>query len=112
MNGILVKELDLKEFRGIRKLAKPIKLTKFNVIIGRNNTGKTAILEAIYLLSMPYTSYNDPIYNKNRIDLIAELHGGTRIRIQRYSNIKVHFIKRRESNTKQTSCRWLSSPLN
>ena len=85
MNGILVKELDLKEFRGIRKLAKPIKLTKFNVIIGRNNTGKTAILEAIYLLSMPYTSYNDPIYNKNRIDLIAELHGGKSSLVYGYS---------------------------
>jgi len=87
LNEFLIKELDIEEFRGIRKLAKPIKLTKFNIIIGRNNTGKTAILEALYLLSMPYTPYHDPIYDKSRIDLIAELHGGISSLVYGYSGV-------------------------
>lgn len=72
----IIKELDIREFRGIRKLAKPLKLGKFNILIGRNNVGKTAILEALYLFSMPYGRYPDPIYRKSRLDLLAELHGG------------------------------------
>jgi len=80
---ILVKELSISGFRGIRKLKKPIKLTKFNIIIGRNNTGKTAILEALYLLSSPWGSHSTtgniplPITNYSTIDLLKNLHSGT-----------------------------------
>jgi len=53
---VLVKSLDLKEFRGVRKLSKPIELEDFTVLIGRNNVGKTSILEALYLLAWPFQS--------------------------------------------------------
>jgi energy-coupling factor transporter ATP-binding protein EcfA2 len=59
---VLVKEVDIKGFRGIKTLAKPVKLRKFNVLIGRNNVGKSAILQALYLLSTQTEPYNaDPI---------------------------------------------------
>ena len=49
-----VKTIDLREFRGIRELEKPIPLSSFNVLVGRNNAGKSAVLEALYLLSKPF----------------------------------------------------------
>ena len=67
MSSVIVKELDFSEFRGIRRLAKPLELGSFNVLVGRNNVGKTAILEALYLLSMPY-SHSQPPYNMSIID--------------------------------------------
>ena len=81
MNFVIVRELDITEFRGIRKLAKPLKLSKFNVLIGRNNVGKTAILEALYLLTMPYQppsvrSTPPPPYDKYPIEFIARAHDG------------------------------------
>jgi len=68
--GPLVEELDIEGFRGIRRLAKPLKLTKLNILVGRNNVGKTAILEALHMLS-----------GSDRLDrgyihvVLARLHG-------------------------------------
>ncbi len=42
--------MDLKEFKGIRACKEPVKLSRFTVLVGRNNAGKTSILEAIALL--------------------------------------------------------------
>ncbi|RLE77456.1 MAG: hypothetical protein DRJ44_01995 [Thermoprotei archaeon] len=75
MQDILIKELEISEFRGIRKLAKPLNLESFNVLIGRNNVGKSAILEALYFLAMPYNYLIRP-YDKNIFNFIADLHGG------------------------------------
>ena len=52
--AVLVRELGIQGFRGIRRLAKPLRLEKLNVLIGRNNAGKTSILEALFLLAEPY----------------------------------------------------------
>jgi len=82
LNFVIVRELDITEFRGIRKLAKPLKLSKFNVLIGRNNVGKTAILEALYLLTMPYRQSSVvpssplPPYDSYPIEFIAKTHDG------------------------------------
>lgn len=46
---MLIKELNIEEFRGIKGLIKPLKFSKFNVLVGRNNEGKTSILEALSL---------------------------------------------------------------
>ncbi len=81
---IVIKELDIEEFRGVRKLAKPIKLKKFNIIIGRNNTGKTTILEALYLLATP-SGYTAPLTEVSRLDFITQLHGGKSCLIYGYS---------------------------
>ena len=81
----VIEELNIEEFRGIRKLAKPLKLADFNVIIGRNNTGKTAILEALYLLPCPWPRAM-PIVERSAISLISRLHGrNTRALIYGYS---------------------------
>ena len=51
---LIVNRLDIEGFRGIRRLTQPLRLEKVNVLIGRNNAGKTSILEAMFLLSEPY----------------------------------------------------------
>ena len=76
MSSVIIKELNISEYRGIRKLVKPLELSSFNVLISRNNVGKTAILEALYLLTMPYSAYSEPPYGKKIIDFIAGMHGG------------------------------------
>ena len=86
LNTILIKELDIKEFRGIRKLAKPIKLEKFNIIIGRNNTGKTTILEALFLLPI-FTKI--PTLGTSRIELLSTLHGGISSLVYGYSGTAI-----------------------
>jgi AAA15 family ATPase/GTPase len=65
--------LDLKEFRGIKKLeSPPIKLAKFNVLIGRNDSGKTSLLEALALLPQPNQLM--PLTETSRADNIKSYH--------------------------------------
>lgn len=54
MRRFQVSEIDINEFRGIRACERPLKLSKFNVLIGKNNSGKTALLEALYLFPDPH----------------------------------------------------------
>lgn len=69
----MITALELKEFRGVRETAKPIPLKKFNILIGRNNSGKTTILEALALLPSPGTSV--PLMkNYPSIDFVSQLH--------------------------------------
>jgi len=77
--------LDIEEFRGIRKTAEPLKFTKFNVLIGRNNTGKTSILEALYLLANPWSDYLAPLIGRGRPNFIADLHGGKKSLVYGYT---------------------------
>jgi len=40
MGSVLIKEISkLKDFRGIRALSEPLTLKKFNILVGRNNSG-------------------------------------------------------------------------
>lgn len=71
-----LRKIDISEFRGIRKLSKPIELGSFNVLVGRNNVGKSAILEAVFLLSMPFRGETLSLYSKNVYDYLSGLHGG------------------------------------
>ena len=50
MTEPLITSVDMREFRGIRACKEPIRLSRFTVLIGRNNSGKTSVLEAIALL--------------------------------------------------------------
>ena len=55
---MLINEIkSIKEFRGIKELKEPIKLSKFNILIGKNNSGKTAILESLFLFPHPSRDY-------------------------------------------------------
>ena len=73
---VLVEKLDVREFRGVRGFAKPLELDRFTVLVGRNNVGKTAILEALYMLTCPLRACAPAPYGKPPIDLVGELHGG------------------------------------
>ncbi len=71
---MFVSKVYLREFRGIKDCEKAIELSKFTVLIGRNDTGKSAILEALSLLPHPHIESNlRPGY---RINIIFSLHGG------------------------------------
>lgn len=69
-----ISEIDVKEFRGIKRCKEPIRLSKFNVLIGKNNSGKSSLLEALYLFPSPQI---ESIYKKgNKIGQITKLHSG------------------------------------
>ena len=69
---MFVKELSLHEFRGVRKTAEPLKLKRLNVLIGRNNAGKTTVLEALALLPHPESPMS---WFEQRHARVASLHG-------------------------------------
>ena len=70
-----VNSIDIREFRGIKECQGPIPLTKFTVLVGRNNSGKSAVLEALSLL--PHPAGEVPIaQGQNRLGFIRNLHSG------------------------------------
>jgi len=79
---MFIHQVDIKEFRGIRKCKKPLKLSKFNVLIGRNNSGKSTILGALSLLPSPLLG--GP-FGLNRLSFLSNLLGGTSSLIYGYS---------------------------
>lgn len=48
----MIRSLTMSEFRGFRKL-RVDPLSRVNLILGRNNVGKSSVLEALFLLSGP-----------------------------------------------------------
>ena len=85
MIDLFVKSGNITEFRGIKKCEKPLEFSDFSVLIGKNNSGKSAILEALSLLPLPDPSYMLPYYKALRIELIAELHSGRPSLVYGYS---------------------------
>lgn len=83
MAGAFISEIDVKEFRGIKRCKEPIKLSKFNVLIGKNNSGKSSLLEALYLFPLP--RLHSTIYGGDRINQIGERHSGTDSLVYGYS---------------------------
>ncbi len=78
---MFVNSLDIKEFRGIKSLVEPLKFSRINILFGRNNVGKTTILEALSLLPAPniedplMRDNKDPAYsNKSKIGMLLNLH--------------------------------------
>lgn len=52
MNGTTIQTLDITKFRGLNHLSIN-DLSRINVFVGANNSGKTSVLEAIKLMSAP-----------------------------------------------------------
>jgi predicted ATP-dependent endonuclease of OLD family len=81
---MFVQQLDMEEFRGVKKCIEPIKFSKFNILIGRNNSGKSTILGALYLLPLPYY-YIEPFSRSERIKYLQGLMGGSSSLVYAYS---------------------------
>jgi predicted ATP-dependent endonuclease of OLD family len=79
---MFIQQLDLEEFRGIKKCKEPIKFSKFNVLIGRNNSGKSTVLGALSLLPYPFYSTSTKL---TRIDFLQRLTGGVNSLVYAYS---------------------------
>lgn len=90
--------MNIKEFRGIKECNKPLTFSEFTVIIGRNNSGKSSILEALSLLPLPQTSYRLPYHQENRIDLLTKLRGGRTSLLYAYSGSAIikYVVKNRK----------------
>lgn len=83
----LIESVEPIEFRGIKACKKPVKLSRFTVLIGRNNSGKTSILEAISMLPVIYitgVSRFPPITWDVR-KFMEHLHGGVNSLIYGYT---------------------------
>jgi ABC-type polar amino acid transport system ATPase subunit len=91
---VLISEIkDIEEFRGIKKLKEPIKLSKLTVLVGRNNSAKTTILEALSLFPLHYIA--SKITGRDRIGAIMNLHKITKKEglIYRYTgNAKIEVL--------------------
>ena len=48
---VLIREFYIKEFRGIRETKEPIHLSQFNVLISKNNSGKSCYFRSIIAFS-------------------------------------------------------------
>ncbi len=73
---MFVRSLNIKEFRGIKECAKTIKFSNFTVLIGKNNAGKSSVLEALSLLPNP--SITRFISSQGRIEYLEHLHQSRR----------------------------------
>jgi len=84
---MFVNKLDIKEFRGIRKCEKPLEFSNFTVLTGRNNSGKSSILEALSLL--PAHSIRNYITRSSKEDLLVQLHQNYKRLLYQYAGISV-----------------------
>jgi len=80
---LFVSSIDIKEFRGIARCKTPLSLSEFTVMIGRNNSGKSSILEALSLLPIHY--FTLPYANDTRSGILEKMHGGKSSLIYGYS---------------------------
>lgn len=82
-----VTQLDIKEFRGIKRCKEPLKFSKFNILLGRNDSGKSAVLQALSLLPHPHLSQpmNLGLGGDYRDSLLRHLTGGDKSLLYRYA---------------------------
>jgi len=84
---IHITSVNLKEFRGIRECKEPLKLKKFNVLVGRNNSGKSALLQALSVL--PHPEIGQPMDMRlggiQRTELLSYLTGGDSSIVYKYT---------------------------
>ena len=82
-----VTQLDIKEFRGIKECREPLRFSKFNVLLGRNNSEKSTVLQALFLLPRP--DLPQPmrlgLRGTRRDHLLHHLTGGASSLVYRYA---------------------------
>lgn len=90
---MFVKQVNIQEFRGIKNCNNPLEFSDFTVLIGRNNSGKSSVLEALSLLPFPHTGFRLPYYNESRTELLAQLLGGKSSLVYAYSGFaKIEYV--------------------
>lgn len=103
---MLINEIkSIKEFRGIKELKEPIKLSKFNILIGKNNSGKTAILESLFLFPHPRRVYKlaNNLAKNSVLDFISSGRNGIRSLVYKYEGTaEVKF----DINLNNELCSW------
>lgn len=72
---MFVRSLNIREFRGIKACDKALKFSNFTILIGKNNAGKSSILEALSLLPDP--NITDYFTRKSKLNNLRELHQGS-----------------------------------
>jgi hypothetical protein len=82
-SSLFVSSVDIKEFRGIEHCKTPLSLSQFTVLIGRNNSGKSSVLEALSILPLPVGSLD--YTGENRLNFVEKLHGGRSSLVYAYS---------------------------
>jgi predicted ATPase len=70
----LIESIRIRNFRGLRE-CEVGGLTDVNVIIGRNGSGKSTVLEAIYLASS-WAEPADPLRGLRKVDYVVQRRGG------------------------------------
>jgi len=80
---LFVESIDIKEFKGIVHCKTPLSFSEFTVMIGRNDSGKSSILEALSLV--PLYNYPLPYSGQNRYETVQRLHGGKSSFVYGYS---------------------------
>lgn len=81
---MLVNQINISEFRGIKKCESPLKLSRIVVLLGRNNAGKSSVLEALSLLPL-MKGQPIPGLNIDRISLLGDLHADYKSLLHVYS---------------------------
>ncbi|HDH07119.1 MAG TPA: DUF2813 domain-containing protein [Thermoproteales archaeon] len=70
----VLKEVNIQGYRAIDKFN--LELSKVNVLVGRNNTGKSSILEAIAILLSSCHKFKNPLTGESLLGYLAEIRGG------------------------------------
>jgi predicted ATPase len=82
----MFESVELKEFGGVRSCKKPIKLNRFTVLIGPNDSAKTTLLNALFLFPCPWAGYNLPIIDIDKRTVLHDfLHRTDQSLVYRYS---------------------------
>ena len=68
----MITKLSIKNFRGIEK--GELELAPLTILIGGNNSGKSAILEALFLAPNPFRSVPYMISGYTAVELLHEMH--------------------------------------
>ncbi|MFC7203673.1 ATP/GTP-binding protein [Haloferax namakaokahaiae] len=71
----MLESINIREFRGIKRMESSLDLTDFSIILGRNNAGKSSFMEAIYLLF----GGNDPVSGRDRFSRIKSMRGNNNL---------------------------------
>jgi len=87
----MFKQIEVEHFRGIKKCEKPIQLLKFNILIGPNNSGKSSILEGLFLFP-PFTGHHLKVLGVDKQAMLTKLHSPKAFAYRYVGNASIRYI--------------------